>query len=94
MSGALEHCEVRRARSSNSRTFFAGPAAPLSVLVVDMAQTAMIDGTGNGLLIELRNILERKSGVMKGTNVSPDIIQLFRRVRPRSRFKASPAPES
>lgn len=61
-------------------------------LVFDLAQTAMLDSSGIGLLIAASNSLGRRQGKVRVTNVSGDIIQLLQSMRLAARLNASGRP--
>jgi anti-anti-sigma factor len=58
-------------------------------LVFDLAETAMLDSSGMGLLIAAANSLARKHGRIRVINASPDILQLLRSMRLADRLGVS-----
>jgi anti-anti-sigma factor len=50
-------------------------------LVLDMADVTVVDSVGLGLVIALHNTLTKGGGTIKVTNVSHDILDLFRSMR-------------
>ena len=58
-------------------------------LVFDLADTAMLDSSGMGLLIAAANSLARKRGRIRVINASPDIVQLLRSMRLADRLGVS-----
>jgi len=58
-------------------------------VIFDLAETAMLDSSGIGLLIATRNSIARTQGILSVLNVSPDILQLFQSMRLVTRLNAS-----
>lgn len=64
----------------------------VSEVAVDLAQTAMLDSSGIGLLIATGNSLSRRGGTIRVTHASPDILQLLQSMRLTGRLNVSGRP--
>lgn len=60
-------------------------------LVVDMTHVTMVDSSGIGLLISAHNSLRKRGGRLSVTNVSPEILDLFRSMRIHQHFSVTEA---
>jgi anti-anti-sigma factor len=58
-------------------------------LVFDLASTRMLDSSGMGLLIAAANSLAAMGGMVRVTNVSPDIFRLLQSMRLTARLNVS-----
>ena len=58
-------------------------------LVFDLANTAMLDSSGMGLLIAAANSLAPNGGKVRVTNVCPDIFRLLQSMRLAARLNVS-----
>jgi anti-anti-sigma factor len=58
-------------------------------VVFDLADTAMVDSSGMGLLIAAANSLARTRGVVRVIHASSDIVDLFRSMRLTERLNVS-----
>jgi len=58
-------------------------------LVFDLAETAMLDSSGMGLLIAAGNSMARLHGGIRVINASPDILQLLQSMRLADRLHVS-----
>jgi anti-anti-sigma factor len=58
-------------------------------LVFDLANTAMLDSSGIGLLIAATNSLARNGGKVRVTNVRPEIFRLLQSMRLTGRLNVS-----
>lgn len=58
-------------------------------LVFDLTNTAMLDSSGMGLLIAATNSLAPVGGVLRVTNVCPDIVRLLKSMRLTARLNVS-----
>ena len=65
----------------------------LDDLVFDLADTAMVDSSGMGLLIAAGNSLARRHGGIRVINASSDILQLLQSMRLTDRLHVSGRPE-
>ncbi|MEW6439875.1 MAG: STAS domain-containing protein [bacterium] len=63
-------------------------------LVFDLAQAAMLDSSGMGLLIAASNSLARNGGRIRVINVSADILRLLQSMRLAGRLNASGRPDA
>ncbi len=50
-------------------------------LAIDMVEVVMIDSVGLGILIEAHNSLNNQGGKLRVSNVSQDILNLFKTMR-------------
>lgn len=64
-------------------------AQGLDELVFDLANTAMLDSSGIGLLIAAYNSLGRQQGRVRVQNASSDILQLLQTMRLTTRLQVT-----
>ena len=58
-------------------------------LTVDLARVEMIDSSGIGVFISTQNSLKKNSGVLKVTNISADILKMFKTMRLDKHFEVT-----
>lgn len=60
---------------------------------IDMTDVVMVDSSGIGLLVAAHNSLERLNGKLVVTNVSKDLLELFKAFRLEKHFVIVPRQE-
>jgi len=61
-------------------------------IVFDLASTSVVDSSGIGLLIATHNTLQKKGGLLRVINASPEIMNLFRAMRLDRHFSVEGRP--
>lgn len=60
---------------------------PLNTMIIDMQNVSMVDSIGIGFLVATHNSLIKEKGKLEVTNVSKDLMELFKSMRLHQHFK-------